>query len=77
VSTAPTTSYLVCGTPRSGTSLLCGLLAGTGVAGHPEEYFWRDDVPFWSRRWGVSGFAEYLRAAIAAGRPPTACSAPR
>jgi LPS sulfotransferase NodH len=34
-------SYLVCGTPRSGTSLLCRLLAATGVAGRPEEYFWR------------------------------------
>ena len=66
----PTTSYLVCGTPRSGTSLLCGLLAGTGLAGHPEEYFWRGDEPFWSERWGVSGFDEYLRAAIAHGSTP-------
>jgi trehalose 2-sulfotransferase len=57
----------VCGTPRSGTSLLCGLLASTGVAGRPEEYFWRGDEPFWSERWRVSGFAEYLRAAIAEG----------
>jgi hypothetical protein len=32
-----------------------------------KEYFWRDDEPFWSQRWGVagSGFADYLRAAIA------------
>lgn len=67
---APTSSYLVCGTPRSGTSLLCGLLAGTGVAGRPEEYFWRGDEPFWSERWGVSGFADYLRAAVAHGSTP-------
>jgi trehalose 2-sulfotransferase len=66
----PTGSYLVCGTPRSGTSLLCGLLAGTGVAGRPEEYFWRGDEPSWSERWGVSGFADYLRAAIAHGSTP-------
>lgn len=70
VSTVPTVSYLVCGTPRSGTSLLCGLLAGTGLAGRPEEYFWRDDEPSWSRRWGVEGFADYLRAAIAQGTTP-------
>jgi trehalose 2-sulfotransferase len=32
-------SYLVCATPRSGSTLLCHLLDQTGVAGHPEEYF--------------------------------------
>jgi trehalose 2-sulfotransferase len=32
-------SYLVCATPRSGSTLLCHLLGRTGVAGHPQEYF--------------------------------------
>ncbi len=32
-------SYLVCATPRSGSTLLCHELNRTGVAGHPEEYF--------------------------------------
>jgi len=32
-------AYLVCATERSGSTLLCELLAGTGVAGRPEEYF--------------------------------------
>lgn len=32
-------SYLVCATPRSGSTLLCHLLDETGVAGHPQEYF--------------------------------------
>lgn len=67
---APPISYLVCGTPRSGTSLLCGLLASTGLAGRPEEYFWRDDEPHWSEQWGVTGFTDYLRAAIAHGSTP-------
>jgi LPS sulfotransferase NodH len=35
----PTASYLVCATPRSGSTLLCHLLEETGVAGRPEEYF--------------------------------------
>lgn len=35
----PHTSYLICSTPRTGSSLLCDALAGTGVAGRPEEYF--------------------------------------
>jgi trehalose 2-sulfotransferase len=35
----PTRSYLVCATPRSGSTLLCKALAQTGIAGRPEEYF--------------------------------------
>src|SRR3954470_3229203 len=34
-----TRSYLVCATPRSGSTLLCRALGQTGVAGRPEEYF--------------------------------------
>lgn len=32
-------SYVVCATPRCGSTLLCELLKSTGVAGRPEEYF--------------------------------------
>lgn len=32
-------SYLVCATPRSGSTLLCEALAETGVAGNPLEFF--------------------------------------
>jgi trehalose 2-sulfotransferase len=35
----PATSYLLCSTPRTGSSLLCDALRATGVAGRPEEYF--------------------------------------
>lgn len=35
----PRSSYLVCATPRSGSTLLCEALAATGVAGRPAEYF--------------------------------------
>jgi LPS sulfotransferase NodH len=35
----PKRSYLVCATPRSGSTLLCAGLEGTGVAGRPREYF--------------------------------------
>ncbi|MDX6657150.1 MAG: trehalose 2-sulfotransferase [Solirubrobacteraceae bacterium] len=35
----PDRSYLVCATPRSGSTLLCHLLDRTGVAGRPAEYF--------------------------------------
>jgi len=35
----PDRSYLICSTPRTGSSLLCDALTATGVAGRPEEYF--------------------------------------
>ena len=35
----PNTSYLVCATPRSGSTLLCEALTNTGIAGQPKEYF--------------------------------------
>jgi LPS sulfotransferase NodH len=35
----PQRSYLVCATPRSGSTLVCHALEKTGVAGRPEEYF--------------------------------------
>ena len=35
----PERSYVVCATPRSGSTLLCATLAETGVAGRPEEFF--------------------------------------
>jgi LPS sulfotransferase NodH len=34
-----TVSYLVCATPRSGSTLLCETLRKTGVAGNPLEFF--------------------------------------
>jgi LPS sulfotransferase NodH len=41
VATEISSSYVVCATPRSGSTLLCALLGATGVAGRPEEYFER------------------------------------
>lgn len=68
-------SYLVCVTPRTGSSLLCGLLASTGVAGRPESYFRRPDERSWAARWriirspdGAFSYADYVKAALAAGR---------
>jgi len=37
--TEPAISYLICATPRSGSTLLCSALDDTGIAGHPEEHF--------------------------------------
>lgn len=60
----PHTSYLVCGTPRSGSSLLCEALANTEIAGKPEEYFQPANEIIWKERWGTSTCAEYLARTI-------------
>src|SRR5215207_5968787 len=39
VGETPRLSYLICATPRSGSTLLCDALGGTGISGHPEEHF--------------------------------------
>lgn len=75
-------SYLLCGTPRTGSTLLCGLLASTGVAGRPESYFREPDEPAWARRLGVpmGGDGTYRRfagAARAAGSTPNGVFAAR
>jgi LPS sulfotransferase NodH len=67
-------SYLICATPRTGSSLLCGLLDSTGVAGHPESWFRRQDERELAARWGIADpangafdYASYFHAAAAAG----------
>lgn len=68
-------SYFVCATPRTGSSLLLGLLETTGVAGRPQAYFREPDEPLWADRWriprtsdGGFDYADYMRAALDAGR---------
>ena len=68
-------SYLICTTPRTGSTLLCGLMASAKVAGQPESYFRQPDEQLWAARWdivrssdGVFEYSEFIRAALAAGR---------
>ncbi|MBV9326405.1 MAG: sulfotransferase domain-containing protein [Chloroflexi bacterium] len=68
-------AYLICGTPRTGSTLLCDLLRSTGVAGRPDSYFRLQDQLAWAERWhlprgedGAFDYADYLQAAQAAGR---------
>jgi LPS sulfotransferase NodH len=66
----PRRSYLICASPRSGSGLLAGILRSSGVAGNPEEYFWRGDNSYWRDRWGVTTEVDYLAAALEAGTTP-------
>ena len=47
-------SYIIAATPRSGSTLLCDLLSGTGIAGQPHSYYRREDILDYARTWGVS-----------------------
>lgn len=40
-------AYVICTAPRSGSTLLCHLLQGTGRAGVPESYFHSADAQDW------------------------------
>ncbi len=42
-------SYIICTSRRSGSTLLCKLLAATGVAGNPNSYFHNPSVSGWLR----------------------------
>lgn len=73
-------SYIICCTPRTGSTLLCDLLTSTKVAGEPDSFFMQDIDPIWLKRWGlpplegkgtVDHSSAYLKAAIASGRGQT------
>lgn len=70
-------SYVICCTPRTGSTLLCDLLSAIGIAGEPDSFFMQDVDPIWSKQWGlppsegkgtVHHSSAYLEAAISAGR---------
>ncbi len=54
-------SYVICATPRSGSTLLCDLLADTEVAGRPASYFRRQSIPNWACHLNVSTNGETQR----------------
>ena len=78
------TSYFVCGTPRTGSTYLCDLLASTGVAGRPESYFREPDQQNWARRFGVRvssdgsfDYSAFVQGAVQAGTSPNGVFAAR
>jgi LPS sulfotransferase NodH len=47
------TAYVICGTPRSGSTLLCEMLAATGISGRPNSYFREQSIAHWADRWSI------------------------
>jgi len=59
-----TISYIICATPRSGSTLLCEALRNTGIAGNPDEYFGPMHVKRWRDEWKTKSQSDYLGKAI-------------
>lgn len=51
---AKTQSYILCTSPRSGSTLLCKLLAATRQAGKPESYFHDPSLEDWLHEYGLT-----------------------
>jgi LPS sulfotransferase NodH len=73
--------YIICGTPRTGSTLLCGLLASTKAAGDPHSFYRRQDMSEWAEEWNLplpdtmnehDFEIAYFEAAIRAGKGGTA-----
>ena len=72
--------YIICGTPRTGSTLLCNLLASTKTAGNPDSFYGRQFISAWAEEWHLparDAMSErdfniaYLKAAITAGKGGT------
>ena len=72
--------YIICGTPRTGSTLLCNLLASTKTTGNPDSFYGRLFMSSWAEEWRLPGrdtMSErdfniaYLNLAVAAGKGGT------
>lgn len=70
-------AYILCTSPRSGSTLMCRLLAQTGLAGRPGSHFHEPSLTAWRGYYGLAenpqipardDLAAIFRAAIATGR---------
>jgi len=53
-------NYIICSTPRSGSTLLAEGLKSTGIAGMPHEYFNVDHKSDYFKRWNFNSNQEYV-----------------
>ena len=77
---SPPQAYVLCTSPRSGSTLLCSLLRATGAAGHPASWFhessleaWADDLevatPFRHEEERIAGLVDAAKVKGRAGGP--------
>jgi LPS sulfotransferase NodH len=63
-------TLILCTTPRVGSTLLCSLLASSGVCGQPESWYRAEDRVHYAQKWGLAanyGAGDYLAAVRKAG----------
>ncbi|MEO0372779.1 MAG: Stf0 family sulfotransferase, partial [Pseudomonadota bacterium] len=53
-SALPQAGYIICTTPRSGSTMLCRMLAATDRMGVPDSYFRKEDLVEWATEWGIA-----------------------
>jgi LPS sulfotransferase NodH len=72
VELAPNSFFIICATPRCGSTLLCEALEDSGVGGRPREYF--DDRKAvregWKSHFGITEDSRYLAAVSTASTSP-------
>lgn len=68
-------ALIICATPRSGTTLLCDLLAETGATGRPNSFYRAESIGHFARELGIADGSDferrYLAAIVAEGRGGT------
>jgi LPS sulfotransferase NodH len=65
---------VICGTPRSGSTLLCEMLWASRVAGRPNSFFRQQSVAHWKELWGLGEAvidSAYIAAMLDYGRAGT------
>ena len=72
----PPGSYIICSTPRTGSTRLCSLLKSTGCAGVPESYFRAQDFESRALQWNIRQpdgsveFRDFLECVLERGSTP-------
>ena len=66
-----TTTYFICSTVRTGSSLLCETMKNTGTAGKPEEYFWHGmEDETWYQDYHPDDYTAYIHRVMSETTTP-------
>jgi LPS sulfotransferase NodH len=63
-------SFMICGVPRSGTTLLGNTLRATGLAGRPVEFFDPGKMKDFERTWKTTSIEDYVETMLARTASP-------
>jgi LPS sulfotransferase NodH len=69
----PQLKYVICSTPRSGSTLLSRLLYATNLCGNPREYMHREVLPIYAARARDEGFSSPVELLAHRRSTPNGC----